>query len=800
MVMKKLRDSNCQRCPLWEGAETVCIWGKGTQRDLMVVLESPSRTADRGGPFIGGPAGKTLLGLLSEIGVTDPYVTHAMRCLPPEGESPGSAELKACKDFLLKEIERVKPKFILTLGAGPLKALSRGKITEVHGNPIELTVGEHTTTLYPTFHPAVALRDPTKLIPLRQDIARLGKLMRGEQIGVKEIHWDVVRTMTQWNNFIEEFTESPEVSIDTETTGLDRMDPVFEINALQIGLASGRNFAIPFMVRDSPWQKKFQRIFLEQLIDLAEDKICVFQNGKFDNLNLRKKYGMQFKNSFDIMLAHHLLDENAPHGLDSTAQQYLDAPNWDVDLQTKLGLGDLTKFYKYGCEDVYYTLQLYYIFRAMLLKQPGLRRLFYKLVMPIARTFEDIEERGIPVDLERLNQVQEKLTLESQRIQEQLNEVAQINWNSPKQIGKLFFEDLGMPVLETTPGGEPSTAESTLLRLEHPVAKKLMEYRGIEKNLSTYILGWQGLSTKVHKKTGERTIVQGDERYIWGDRLYLSTKLHGTVTGRYASRLHQVPRDGLIRSIINSPTGKVLVVADYSQIELRLAAEVSGDNRMKMIFQTGGDIHAATASEVLGMDAKSLTKEQRKKGKPINFGFLYGMWWKKFKIYARDNYGVEFTDKESESYRERFFEIYSALPKWHQRMKRTVNLYGQVESLSGRIRHLPGVNSSDKSVQQEAERQAINSPIQGFGSGDLKAMAMVEIDQTLKGQVEILGEVHDSILFLIDEGTEDEILPQVKKIMECPRLFKDFKIRMTVPLVADFEVGRWSEGKPWVAK
>ena len=133
-------------------------------------------------------------------------------------------------------------------------------------------------------------------------------------------------------------------------------------------------------------------------------------------------------------------------------------------------------------------------------------------------------------------------------------------------------------------------------------------------------------------------------------------------------------------------------------------------------------------------------------------------------------------------------------------MKRTVNIYGQVESLSGRIRHLPGVNSSDKSVQQEAERQAINSPIQGFGSGDLKAMAMVEIDQTLKSQVEILGEVHDSILFLIDEGTEDEILPQVKKIMECPRLFKDFKIRMTVPLVADFEVGRWSEGKPWVAK
>src|ERR1700758_1319854 len=799
---RKIRNSNCSLCPLWECAANICLMGKGpTDSNLMVILEAPSHRADDGGDYITGHAGKVFLEMIKEAGIPEPFISHAVRCKPPEGESPSSSEIKACKDYLTKEINQVKPEFILTLGAGALKSMSKGKITELHGNLIDTTVGDHSLKLYPTFHPAIALRDPTKLGPLRQDIERLGKLMRGEKVGVTEIHWGVIRTMSQWNSFIEEFRASPVVSVDTETTGLDRNTEGFEINSVQVGLESGRNFAIPFMVRDSPWTKKYQRIFLEELIEAAEDKVVVFQNGKFDNLNLRKKYDMWFKNGFDTMLAHHLLDENSPHGLDSMAMTFLDAPNWDIDLNTKLGLGDLEKFYKYSCYDVYYTLQLYKIFRAKLLKHPGLRRLFYKLVMPIAQMFEDIEIEGLYVDMERLLEVQEKLTEQSKNTQEKLNGVAKINWNSPKQIGKLFFEDLGMHVLERTPGGDPSTAESTLLCLEHPVAKLLMEYRGIEKNLSTYLLGWQGLRSKLNKKTGEREIVQDDERFIYDSRLYLSTKIHGTTTGRFASRLHQVPRDALIRSIITAPDGWTFVVADYSQVELRMVAHVSGDNRMKMVFQTGGDIHSSTASGVLGKPENELTKEERKMAKAVNFGYVFGMWWKKFKIYAKNNYQVDVTDKEAESHRTRFFETYSALPKWHSRMKRTVQLYGQVESLSGRIRHLPGVNSSDKSVQQEAERQSINAPIQGFASGDLKAMAMLEIHNTLpRNLVKIKAEVHDSILFEIKDEYLEEAIPQIKSIMENPSLFKDFKINFSIPLVADVEVGRWGEGKKWQGK
>ena len=187
-------------------------------------------------------------------------------------------------------------------------------------------------------------------------------------------------------------------------------------------------------------------------------------------------------------------------------------------------------------------------------------------------------------------------------------------------------------------------------------------------------------------------------------------------------------------------------------------------------------------------------------GKPVNFGFLYGMWWKKFRVYARDNYGVNFTDQQSQKYRERFFELYSGLVSWHERMKRCVRLYGQVVSLSGRVRRLPGVYSSDKSMQQEAERQGINSPIQGFGSGDLKAMAMVEVHETFDlDSVRIVGEVHDSILMWIRTEFLREAIPRIKQIMEQPKLLQAFKIRMTVPLVADFEVGTWSLGDKWEA-
>lgn len=743
----------------------------------MIISEAVDTAADRKGSYLSGAPGKLLWETLTEAGINrkDVYVTHAIKCIP--NEKIQAAELKACKPYLLQEIEEVDPQIIVTLGATALKALSRGKITELHGQI--LTLGSRS--LIPTFSPGVALRDPSKLPALRQDLTRVSLAMKGEVVTEDDLHWSVIRTPKQWNEFLDEFQACKGFACDIETTGLDSLEEGAAINSIQFGLDNDKNYALPLSARDSPWKKELHYDMLKTLVDMSQGKTVVGQNFKFDNTWLRRIYGLRFPLTADTQLMHHLLDENSPHGLKSMATTYCGAPSYDVDLKTKLGQGDMTKFYKYGCFDTHYTWKLYKIFRAQLLKQPSLRRLFYKLVMPASKMFEDIEQDGLCIDLERLDETERRLTERKEQLLKELNAEAgrEINWNSPAQVSQLLFDELKLPILETTGAGKPSTGESSLLRLKDrsPIAAKLVEYRGVEKNLSTYVIGWRKL--------------------MHGDRLYMSTKLHGTVTGRYSSRLHQVPRDPEIRGHIIAPKGWVMVVADYSQIELRMAAVLSGDPTMRRAFATGQDIHTLTASVILSKEPSKLTKEERKMAKAVNFGLLYGMGWPKLVIYARDNYGVDMSDEQAQEFRKRYFETYPKLLDWHERQRRVVRAFGEVASLSGRIRHLPGIYSTDKGVRAEAERQAINSPNQGFGSGDMKAMAMVEIHNTLpRNRVMVRGEVHDSILLWIREGHVRSMVPRIKAIMESPSLLKDFGINLTVPIVADFEIGRWGYGVP----
>lgn len=774
------RNPGCQKCSLWESAETPCLWGVGDRMKtkLMIITDAPDHLADRGGKPFSNSAGKLLMSLLESIGITrsECYITHAVKCKPPEGRPPTKPELKTCKPYLLSEIADLAPSIILTLGASAFNVLAKGKITEQHGQMLDF----NGVPLIATFAPGAALRDPARLPALRKDIMRLGFAIRGELPTEDDLHWQVIRTLAQWNEFLDEFKASKEVAVDIETTGLDSRAPGAAVNTIQFGLDNHKNYALPLSVRDSPWPNREQHLeFLTTLIEFAEGKVITGQNFKFDNTWLKTVYGVKFHLSADTMLMHHLLDENSSHGLKEMATEFCNAPSYDIDLKTKLGLGDLVKYYKYGCFDTHYTYKLYKIFRQKLLKHPALRRLFYKLVMPAARMFEDIEEDGLCINVEQLDATEKLFTDRKNKILAQMNKMAgvKVNWNSPQQVGELFFKTLGLPILEKTNTGKPSTSESVMLRLkdEHPLAALLVEYRGIEKNLSTYILGWKKL--------------------MHGDRLYMSTKLHGTVTGRFASRLHQVPRDPEIRSHIIAPDGWEMVVADYSQIELRLAAIVSNDQRMRMIFQTGGDIHTATAAFILGKPEDKLTKEERKMAKAVNFGLLYGMGWPKLVIYARDNYGVDMSDGQAKGFRTRYFETYSGLPVWHERQRRIVKAFGEVSSLSGRVRHLPGIYSNEQGVRAEAERQSINAPNQGFGSGDLKAMAMVEIHQKLPHRlVRIKGEVHDSILLWIKKDKINQMVPKVKAIMESPALVKEFDINLTVPLVADFEIGPWGKG------
>jgi DNA polymerase I-like protein with 3'-5' exonuclease and polymerase domains len=293
------------------------------------------------------------------------------------------------------------------------------------------------------------------------------------------------------------------------------------------------------------------------------------------------------------------------------------------------------------------------------------------------------------------------------------------------------------------------------------------------------------------------------------DRIHTTFKQAGTRTGRTSSgradeekitasrdrgrgiNLQQVPREALIRGIFGAPVGYDFVEADFSQVELRIAAFLSRDRTMLNLYQTRQDIHRATAAWVLGIPASQIDKEARKKAKAVNFGFVYGMGWRKFIATAFEKYGLHFSEHEAQGVRKQFFAQFSGLMPWHARQRRLAHEYARVQSPIGRIRHLPDIRSADPGVVAEAERQAINSPVQSFGS-DMMLLSLILIDEEFKRKgidAHILGSVHDSGLFEVRKKDTAKALPIIKRTMENLPLQKKFGVHLDVPIVADLKIG-----------
>lgn len=265
---------------------------------------------------------------------------------------------------------------------------------------------------------------------------------------------------------------------------------------------------------------------------------------------------------------------------------------------------------------------------------------------------------------------------------------------------------------------------------------------------------------------------------------------------RKGINLQQTPRDPLLRGLFGATPGYDFIEADYSQIELRVVAFISRDPTMISLFQTGQDIHRITAIEVLHRDPKD--KEERKKAKAVNFGFVYGMGAPKFQHTAFMKYGLELPVEECVRYRKAFFNKYSGLQPWHNRQRRLVRKYGQVSSPLGRVRHLPDIYSPDEGVRAEAERQAINSPIQSFAS-DMNLLAMILLGEKFKRlglDAHILGTVHDATLFECPKNQTAQVLPLIKDTMENLPLYQKFGVRLDVPILADLKVGsHWADAR-----
>ena len=559
-------------------------------------------------------------------------------------------------------------------------------------------------------------------------------------------------------------------TIDIETTGLNR----YKDKITWIGIGLAKDYDLPlsstlyYNLRNPESVEKLKRV-VEKLRDMCVK--TVFQNGKFDTLFLEAQYGIRLPISEDVMLMGTAYDLAAPHGLKTMAQSYLGVPDWDIKKKEKLS-GEKIVILPYLEKDVKYTWELFQYFTENMNSQQ--RRVYKKLLLPAYRTYRDIERNGLYLDLKGLSDIKHKYAQEEATLLSQLKKKYDINWNSSAQVADVFFKKERMPVIEKTPKGAPSTSASVLKDLSmrgYELPKLLLQYKDAATRNKMFLNRWE------------------DDCYE--SRIHPNFNLTNVVSGRTSCNnpnLQQVPRTKDIRGLFSGAPGMILFEADYSQLELRIAAHYANERTMLQIYQVNGDIHTETAR--LFTNGRDPTKEERGKAKAVNFGFLYGMQAKKFVAYALNSYGQTFTQSEAEHIRNLFFAKYSRLLPWHAEQEQLCEMQGGVYNLFGRFRRLPLIYSDNKWERASAARRAINTPVQGSGS-DLLISAVTQINRELKGIAWVGATVHDSIIGECHEEDKDYVDGVIRRIMLHPKALDDFGVELRVPLDVDIGWGPW---------
>ena len=569
------------------------------------------------------------------------------------------------------------------------------------------------------------------------------------------------------------------VSFDTETTGID------PLTAELVGMSFSFDENYAFYL---PVSEKFDetRKLVEQFKTVLEsDRILkIGQNIKYDIIVL-KKYGIDVKGKmFDTMISHYLLNPELRHNMDYLAEAYLNYQTVHIDEligakgknQLSMRQVPLNLITEYACEDADVTLKLKNVFEKKV-EENNLSQLFYDIEMPLVKVLADMEAAGVRLDVEALKQSSQELTVLLIDLENEIYQMAgtQFNINSAKQVGEILFDR--MKIVEKAPKtktGQYTTSEDVLesLRSKHPIIGKLLEYRGLKKLLSTYI---DALPTLVNPLTG---------------KIHTTFNQTVTSTGRLSStnpNLQNIPirdEEGReIRKAFIPDEGCVFLSADYSQIELRIMAHLSGDKNMLDAFIAGQDIHAATASKIYKIPLEEVTRDMRRKAKTANFGIIYGI--SVFGLAERLN----ISRGEAKELIDGYFETYPDVKKYMDASIEKARHQGYVETIFHRKRFLPDINSRNAVVRGYAERNAINAPIQG-SAADIIKVAMVNIHNRFLQeniQSKMILQVHDELNF----NVFIEEIDVVKKIVVDEM---ENAIKLSVPLVADCGVGEnWLE-------
>lgn len=624
------------------------------------------------------------------------------------------------------------------------------------------------------------------------------------------------------------------VCLDIETTGLHRHFD--NITSLQIGYTD--EFSGKYERKFFDWEKTDTKFLLKLLTYLKKAKL-VTHNGKFDLLFIYEKTRIELNLWVDTLVLAHVCGEEEL-GLKPLVKKYF---NVDYDIATEAKKGKITEaFTSYALDDVLYPIKLMKIFKKKLNLYDLVR--VYKHEMRAYRAYYEVEKGGVPISPRR-KEIGEKLKEEYMPYYERLITVADINWNSTAQVASVLFGKKNKPIYKEKGEKLPNTYEvieylftgEQIVRGEFDTRKEATQFKeeylaennylyGIDvklkHNFKPVIIGY-GVGLKVIEKTAKgapsvssdvlmnyvgnpvvddlleyrrltklETFIKSWEKIQANDRIYPSFNITAR-TGRTTCsnpNLQQIPQDKNVRNLIEARPGWKLAELDFSQIELRVASMFSGDANMQHAYQSGSDLHSKTTELLFGDTSGLSPQEQKRKrteAKSMNFGFLYGMSAKTFVDYAK-GYGLNITEEQSEGFRNDFFKAYPRLLPWHEECKAYARKNGHTWSPIGRKRFLPDINSSNWSDRGQAERQSINSGVQGFAS-DMCISALSDIvfsDIIDHERCKVLGSVHDAILFEIRDDYVEEVVPIIKEMMEHPSIIEGIDI--PIPIIADVEV------------
>lgn len=590
----------------------------------------------------------------------------------------------------------------------------------------------------------------------------------------------------EFDGWLAQLQAAPLFAFDTETTSLDYMEA--RVVGVSFAIEPGKAAYVPFGhdYLGAPVQLT-EAVVLGKLKPLLEDpaRLKVGQNLKYDR-NVLLNHGIELQGiAYDTMLESYVLNSTASrHDMDSLARKYLNAETISFEDIAGKGVKQLTfnqieleQAAPYAAEDADITLRLHQALWGKLSTEPGLAKVFSEIELPLLPVLARMERLGTTIEPKLLHQQSQEIEVRLAELEKQAHELAgqEFNLSSPKQLGEILFTKLGLPIIKKTPKGAPSTAEEVLAELAetYELPRLLMEHRGLAKLKSTYT---DKLPLMIKPQTG---------------RVHTSYHQAVAATGRLSStdpNLQNIPvrneQGRRIRQAFIPCAGYKLVAADYSQIELRIMAHLSGDKGLLTAFAEGKDIHKATAAEVFGVELDAVTTDMRRSAKAINFGLIYGM--SAFGLAKQLGIGRA----EAQKYMDLYFERYPGVLEYMERTRQQAEAQGYVETLFGRRLYLPDIKSRNAGLRKAAERAAINAPMQGTAA-DIIKRAMINVDGWIRGiedeSIRMLMQVHDELVFEIREEKLEEYIAIIKEKMSAAA-------ELDVPLVVEAGTGdNWDQ-------